>query len=76
MFNYYRLFKSALLGLKNKLLCLKSLIYLIIRIIKIIKRRYKGSIKIYSLKLNMKPYNKLSKEVEDFRDLYNKYIYT
>jgi len=34
------------------------------------------TIKFLSSRLNIKPYNKLSKEVEDFKDLENKYIYT
>jgi len=34
------------------------------------------TIKFYSSRLNIRPYNKLSKEVEDFRDSEDKYIYT
>jgi len=33
-------------------------------------------IKFYSSRLNIRPYDKLSKEVEDFRDLEDEYIYT
>jgi len=38
------------------------------KIIKIIKYRHKGNVKIFSLRLNVKPYNKLDKEVIDFRE--------
>jgi len=33
-------------------------------------------LKLISLKLNIRPYNKLSKEIRDFKDLGDKYIYT
>ena len=33
-------------------------------------------IKFLGSRLNIKLYNKLSKKVEDFKDLYDKYIYT
>jgi len=32
--------------------------------------------KLFSLRLNIRLYNKLSKEVGDFKDLGDKYIYT
>jgi len=32
--------------------------------------------KLFSSKLNIRPYNKLSKEVEDFKDYKDKCIYT
>jgi len=35
---------------------------------KIIKRRHKGNIKMFSLKLNIRPYNRLDKEVIDFKE--------
>jgi len=34
------------------------------------------TIKLYSSRLNMRLYNKLSKEVEDFRDSEDEYTYT
>jgi len=64
----HRPLKGALLSLKDKPLILKSLIYLITRIIKIVKRRRKSNIKTFGLRLNTRPYNKLSKEVDDFKD--------
>jgi len=33
-------------------------------------------IKFLSSRLNIRPYDKLSKEVEDFKDLWDEYIYT
>jgi len=36
--------------------------------IKIVKRRHKGDIKIFSLRLNIRPYNRLDKEVVDFKE--------
>jgi hypothetical protein len=30
---------------------------------------FKGTLKLLRLRLNLKPYNKLDKEVKDFRDL-------
>ena len=38
------------------------------KIIKIIKCRHKGNIKTLSLKLNTRPYNRLDKEVIDFKE--------
>ena len=34
------------------------------------------TLKFFSSRLNIKPYNKLSKEVKDFKDLCDKRIYT
>jgi len=42
--------------------------FLKIKIIKIVKRRCKSNIKTLSLKLNIRPYDKLDKEVIDFRE--------
>ena len=39
------------------------------------EREGKISFQALSLRLNVRPYNKLSKEVEDFRDLCGEYIY-
>jgi len=36
--------------------------------IKIVKRRRKSNIKMLSLRLNIRPYNRLDKEVVDFRE--------
>jgi len=58
----------VLLSFKNKPLGLKDLIHFIIRTTKIIKRRYKGDVKMFSLGLNIRPYNKLDKEVADFKE--------
>jgi len=33
-------------------------------------------VEFFSSRLNIRPYNKLSKEAGDFEDLYNEYIYT
>jgi len=39
-----------------------------IKTTKIVKSRRKGDIKILSLKLNIRPYNRLDKEVIDFKE--------
>jgi len=67
-FNHQGLFKGTLLSLKNKPLCLKGLIYLITRATEIIKYRHKGDIETFSLRLNVRPYNKLDKKVADFKE--------
>ena len=36
---------------------------------------YKLLFKLFSSKLNLKFYNRLSKEIEDFKDLEDEYIY-
>ena len=38
------------------------------KIIKIVKRRCKGNIKTRSLRLDIRPYNRLDKEIIDFRE--------
>jgi len=58
-----------LLNLKDKPLYLKGLIYFITGIIKIVKRNSKLIIKFLSSRLNIKLYDKLSEEAEDFKDL-------
>ena len=54
--------------LKSPLLSLSSLILSFIRITKLFQNNSKLIIKFYSSKLNIRPYNKLDKEVIDFRE--------
>jgi len=64
-------------------LSLIKMFFLRAKMIKIIKHRRKGNVKTFSLGLNVRPYNRLDKEVADFREykgelikLYNtKYSY-
>ena len=49
-------------------LSLIKIFFLKTKIIKIIKRRRKGDIKTLRLRLNIRPYNRLNKEVIDFRE--------
>jgi len=49
-------------------LSLIKMFFLKTKIMKIIKRRRKGDIKILSLRLNIRPYNRLNEEVIDFRE--------
>ena len=35
---------------------------------KIVKRRRKGDVKMFSLRLNVRPYNRLDKEIADFKE--------
>ena len=62
--------------LKSPLLNLSSLILSLIGIIKLFQGGSKLTIKFLSSRLNIRPYNKLSKEVDDFKDYGDKYIYT
>jgi len=45
-----------------------KIFFLKMKTMKIIKRRYKGNVKMLSLRLNMRPYNKLDKKVADFKE--------
>jgi len=56
------------LSFSGHLLSLIKIFFLKIKIIKIVKRRHKGDIKVISLRLNIRPYNRLDKEVVDFRE--------
>jgi len=38
------------------------------KIMKIVKRRHKSNVEILSLRLNIRPYNRLDKEVVDFKE--------
>jgi len=52
-----------------------SVIYTL-KVVNFIKSAYKLIIKFFSSRLNIRFYNKLSKEVKDFKDSEDEYIYT
>jgi len=54
---------------------IKDMTLFIIKTLKISISFYKLLLKFFSSGLNLRPYNKLCKEVEDFKDLEDKYIY-
>jgi len=54
----------------------KNIFLISIKIINLSESNRQLTIKFLSGRLNIKLYNKLSKEIKDFKDLYNKYIYT
>jgi len=56
------------LGFSSHPLSLTKTFFLRVKIIKIVKGRHKGNVKTLSLKLNVRPYNRLNKEVVDFRE--------
>ena len=60
--------QSPLLGFSSHPLSLIETLFFRAKIIKIIKRRHKGNIKILSLRLNIRPYNRLDKEVINFKE--------
>jgi len=47
---------------------IKDTTLLIIKTLKISTSLYKLPLKLFNSKLNLKPYNKLSKEVDNFKD--------
>jgi len=56
------------LSFSSHLLSFIKIFFLRIKTIKIVKRRRKGDVKTLSLRLNIKPYNRLDKEVIDFKE--------
>ena len=56
------------MSFSSHLLSLIKIFLFKIKIIKIIKSRRKGDVKIFSLRLNTRPYNRLDKEVVDFKE--------
>jgi len=56
------------LGFSSYLFSLIKIFFLRAKIIKIVKHRRKSDIKTLSLRLNIRPYNKLDKEVVDFKE--------
>ena len=56
------------MGLKGALLSNYNLLFIFLNIIKFSKGNRQFTIKFLSSRLNIKLYNKLSKEVEDFED--------
>jgi len=63
------------IGFKSLLLSLSSSLLHFIKVIKFLKSKGNFTIKFYGSRLNIKLYNKLSKEVEDFKDLEDECIY-
>jgi len=61
---------------KRSLLSCKGASQLFRALLSLRKRKGETTFKTLSLRLNIRPYNKLSKEVEDFEDLCDKYMYT
>jgi len=53
----------------------KNMFFISIKIINLNKSDGQLTIKFLSSRLNIRPYNKLNKEVGDFRDLCDEYIY-
>jgi len=62
-------------GLKSPLLSLGSSLLYFTGVIKFFKGRGNFTIKFYSSRLNIRPYNKLSKEIGDFKDSEDECIY-
>jgi len=60
----------------NLVLFSKNLLFYIIKIVNLSQRTREFIIEFFSSGLNIKPYNKLSKEVKDFKDSEDEYIYT
>ena len=56
------------MGFSSHPLSFTKMFLLRVKIIKIVKRRRKSNIKMLSLGLNMRPYNRLDKEVVDFKE--------
>ena len=56
------------MGLESPLLSLSGLLFSLIRIIKFFQGDSKLTVKFFSGRLNIKPYNKLDKEVIDFKE--------
>jgi len=56
------------MGLKSPLLSLSSLIFSFIKTIKLFQSDSKFTIKLFSSRLNIKPYNRLDKEVVGFKE--------
>ena len=54
---------------------IKDMTLFIAKTLKINISFYKLPFKFFSSRLNLKFYNKLSKEAEDFKDLWDEYIY-
>jgi len=61
---------------KRSLLSRKSASWLFRIFLSLKERKGEITLKTLGLRLNIRPYNKLSKEVGDFKDLEDKYIYT
>jgi len=60
------------MGLKGLLLSLGGSLFRFIKIIKFLKSNSNLIIKFFSSKLNLRPYNNLDKEIEDFKEYRNK----
>ena len=54
---------------------LKDMVFILSQMLKLSISLYQITLKPSSSRLNLRFYNKLSKKVEDFRDLWDEYIY-
>jgi len=70
------LYKGNLLGLNSVSRLLRVISGLLKVLLELRKSKWQLTLKPISLRLNIKLYNKLSKEVEDFKDYKDEYIYT
>jgi len=63
-------------SLTDSVLFGKNLLFYIIETVNLSQRTRELTIEFLSSRLNVKPYNKLSKEAGDFKDLCDEHIYT
>jgi len=64
------------IGVANPILFSENFLFRIIKVVNLSQHTRELTIKFLSGRLNIRLYNKLSKEVGDFKDLEDEYIYT